>query len=392
MQISSKQVQSSILTTDGSKAAPSSPYDALGQRIVNVALPTGPDDGATKSYVDRQGILYALPSAGGKPAALAKSPAGQLWMVSFGAGGSPSKAYGIEAYSLANPERPARLSFTGSPTFAWFSVEQIAFFGVTLFAVANGASPRIAAVNTTNPAAPVQYPGTPLVLGAGSIYDLALSQSGAYAAVPQAGGAGLSIVSVANPAAMAVTWSLGAGQYVAVDGSYWTGGAGARLLAANIVAGTLEVWDVASLPAAPTLVASLPLSTNIRRIVVDTTTNTAFIATASEQRIFVVDLTNLAAPVLLGTIPVGVGGDDTPLRIVGHAGRRVLVVPLNANSVNPGRVQTFDVTTPSAPTFLRVLQIGQNVYDCLPDGGVAYVSNRGGAQELLVVDAAVSLF
>lgn len=379
------------MTTDGSKPAPSSPYNALGQRIVNVAPPTGPDDGVPKSYVDRQGLLYAIPSQGGKPAALVKSPAGDLWVVNFGSGGSPSKAYGIEAYSLANPERPVRLSFTGSPTFAWFNVEQIAFFGVTLFAVANGASPRIAAVNTTNPAAPVQYPGTPLVLGAGSIFDLTLSQSGAYAAVPQAGGAGLSIVNASNPAAMAVTWSLGVGQYAAVDGSYWAG-AGARLLASNIVAGVLEVWDVSALPAPPTLVSSLPLSTNIRRIVVDTVTNTAFVATASEQRIFVVDLTNLAAPVLLGTIPVGVGGDDTPLRIVGYAGRRILVVPLNANSVNPGRIQTFDVTTPSAPTFLRALQIGQNVYDCLPDGNVGYVANRGGAQELLVIDPTVTLY
>ena len=65
----------------------------------------------------------------------------------------------------------------------------------------------------------------------------------------------------------------------------------------------------------------------------------------------------------------------------------MLVVPLNSQSFSPARIETFDVTTPSAPTFILGLELAQVVYDVMVRGSVTYVGNRGGAQELLVIDS-----
>ena len=331
--------------------------------------------------------LNAIPTAGGKPAQMRRSPAGDLWLVNFGSGGTPSKAYGIEAYSLANPNAPMRLSYTGSPTFSWFNVEQIRFRGTTLFALATSTN-SIQAVNTSNPAAPTQI-GAGLVLAATPFdFDLSADQ---ITAVVACNAGGLRAVDVTNPAAMAAIGTV-AGTFLGVDTSLWP-----LVVVTENATGQLRIYDY-TVPAAPVLVGSVPIpvtlaTTGVRRLVVDTTTNTAFVAVTGGgpvtggQTIYVVNIAVPAAPAIIATIPCAVAGDDTSLSVVSANGRRVLVVPLNSQSFSPGRIETFDVTTPSAPKFLMGLDLGQVIYDVLVLGPVSYVSNRGGAQELLVVDS-----
>lgn len=335
----------------------------------------------------RGAYLNAIPTAGGKPAQMRVSPAGDLWVVNFGAGGTPNKVYGIEAYSLANPLAPARLSFTGSPTFTWFSVEQIRFRATTLFALATSNN-SIQAVDITNPAAPTQI-GAGLVLAATPIdFDLSANQ---LTAVVACNAAGLRAVDITNPAAMAALGTV-AGTFLGVDTSLWP-----LVVVTEAATGQLRIYDY-TVPAAPVLVGSVVLpvtvaTTGLRRVVVDTTTNTAFVAvtgggpTTGGQAVYVVNIAVPAAPVLIATIPCAVAGDDTPLSVVTASGRRVLIVPLNSQSFSPARIETFDVSTPSTPKFLMGLELAQIIYDVVVRGAVTYVGNRGGAQELLVIDS-----
>ncbi len=333
----------------------------------------------------RTPYIDTVPTAGGKPAQMRISPAGDLWVVNFGAGGSPNKPYGIEAYSLANPRAPSRISFTGAPTFPWFNVESIVFSGTTMFAVANSNN-SLNAVNVAVPAAPAVI-GAGLALGSNT-FDLAISPSTPHVIVPQSAAPGLRVVDVTVPAAMVIV-STTAGSYLGADTSLWP-----LVVVTEIATGQLRVYDM-TIPAAPVLVGSLALSTNIRRLVVDPTTHVAYVATTAAtagaplgggQVIYVVNLAVPAAPALLATIPCAVAGDDTPLRLATFAGRRILSVPMNSQSFNPGRLQTFDVTTPAAPTFLHAVDVGQVVYDAILGAQFTYVANRGGAQELLVLD------
>lgn len=330
----------------------------------------------------------SIPTAGGKPAQMRVSPAGDLWLVNFGAGGTPNKVYGIEAYSLANPLAPTRLSFTGSPTFAWFNVEQIRFRATTMFAIATSTN-SIQAVDITSPAAPTQI-GAGLVLAATPV-DFALSADQLTAVVACSAG-GLRAVDITTPAAMVALGGVVAGTFLGVDTSLWP-----LVIVTESATGQLRIYDYTA-PAAPVLVGSVALpvtvaTTGLRRVVVDTTTNTAFVAVTGGgpltggQAIYAVNIAVPAAPVLVATIPCAVAGDDTPISIVSASGKRVLVVPLNSQSFSPARIETFDVTTPSSPKFLRGLDLGQVVYDVMVLGAVTYASNRGGAQELLVLDS-----
>lgn len=331
--------------------------------------------------------LNTIPTFGGKPAQMRVSPAGDLWLVNFGAGGTPNKVYGIEAYSLANPLAPARLSFTGSPTFSWFNVEQIRFRATTLFAIATSNN-SIQAVNITNPAAPTQI-GAGLVLAAAPFdFDLSADQ---LTAVVACNPGGLRAVDVTTPAAMAALSTV-AGSFMGVDTSLWP-----LVVVTESATGQLRIYDY-TVPAAPVLVGSVVLpvtvaTTGLRRVVVDTATNTAFVAvtgggpSTGGQAIYVVNIAVPSAPALIATIPCAVAGDDTPISLVFANNRRVLVVPLNSQSFSPSRIETFDVTSPSAPTFLMGLELGQIVYDVLVRGAVTYAGNRGGAQELFVIES-----
>ena len=380
---------SNDLATRGWIAAATTPYD---NSLVGPALSGNPTN--LQSAIDAikpmlVPITSVLPSKGGKPANMCVSPAGQLWMICFGAGGSPNKPYRIEAYDITtDPSHPALISSTGSPTFAWFNVEQLVFRGTTMFAAAHPVVNGIYAVDTTNPAAPTNlgsYAG-----GAGTTsYDLALSANGNTAVLPLNGGAGgLAFVDVTAPGAMALLTTVGApNSFVSVVTSLWP-----IVYAADITSGTLRIYD-ATVPAAPTALGTLNIDTNIRRMVVDAVHQKLFIASTTDQLIYVVDIANNAAPTLVTTIPCGIFGDDTSIhmRLSVIGGRTILLVPMSAQDANPGAIQSFDVTVATSPKFLRNFYLGQNMSDAQAVGPYIYASNRGGAQELITFQSSMLL-
>ena len=332
-------------------------------------------------------VTSVVPSKGGKPANMGVSPAGNLWMVCFGSGGSPSKPYRIEAYDITtDPARPKLLSSTGSPTFAWFNVEQLVFRGTVMFAAAHPVVSGIYAVDISNPIAPANLGS---YAGGAPSYDLALSSDGNTAALPLSSGAGgVAFVNVTNPAAMALLSTVGApNAFVSVETSLWP-----IVYATDITTGTLRIYD-ATVPAAPLTLGTLAIDTNIRRMVADGPNKKLYIASTTDQLIYVVDITNNAAPTLLTTIPCGIFGDDTPvhlsLSVVG--GRTILLVPMGGQDVNPGSIQSFDVTVPASPKFLRNFYVGQNMSDAQAVGPYIYASNRGGAQELITFQSSMLL-
>ena len=332
-------------------------------------------------------VTSVVPSKGGKPANMGVSPAGNLWMACFGSGGSPSKPYRIEAYDITtDPARPKLLSSTGSPTFAWFNVEQLVFRGTVMFAAAHPVVSGIYAVDISNPIAPANLGS---YAGGAPSYDLALSSDGNTAALPLSSGAGgVAFVNVTNPAAMALLSTVGApNAFVSVETSLWP-----IVYATDITTGTLRIYD-ATVPAAPLTLGTLAIDTNIRRMVADGPNKKLYIASTTDQLIYVVDIANNAAPTLLTTIPCGIFGDDTPvhlsLSVVG--GRTILLVPMGGQDVNPGSIQSFDVTVPASPKFLRNFYVGQNVSDAQTVGSYIYASNRGGAQELITIQSSMLL-
>lgn len=325
------------------------------------------------------GITSILPTAGGKPAQQCLDGSGRLWVVNFGADGSPSKPYGLECYDIAtDPAHPKRLSFTGSPSFVWFTVEDIQVAGATLFAVANGPLPQtLRAVDISVPSAPTNLGSINLD---GQVYSLALSPSGTTAIVAQSAGSGLRVVDVTLPGAMAILASV-AGSFIAVDTTLWP-----YVLASNITTGRLEVYDLTVL-ATPVLVGFLALSANIRRMVVDAARRIVYLATTTSQVIYVIGIGNVMAPVLVTTIPCSIAGDDTPIRLTSWGEKTLLVVPMNAQDFNPASLWVFDVADVSVPVLAQVFVYGNILFDCLVVGDYAYLCNRGGGQELVAVTA-----
>ena len=321
-----------------------------------------------------------LPSVGGKPAQMRVSPAGNLWMVDFGSGGNPSKVYGLECFDVTtDPSHPARVSFTGSPTFAWFNVEQIRFVGVTLFALSNdGAARALHSVDTTNPLLPTNISSVAMD---GTCLDFDINPAGTIAVVAQSAGSGLRIVDISNPAAMVIVASV-AGQFSAVDATNYP-----TVWVSNVLTGQLQAYDL-TVPAVPTLLGSLALSTNIRRMIIDGATNVAYVATTVSQVIYSVNIATPAAPALLATFPCSIGGDDTPIRLVtAPGGQKLLVAPMNLYDSSPASVWTIDVSSPASPKFFRALLTSSGTFDCIIQNGFAYIANRLEAQELVTVYA-----
>jgi hypothetical protein len=326
-----------------------------------------------------------VPSLGGKPAQMQRDPSGRLWMVNFGSGGSPNKPYGIECYSLATPGAPARISYTGSPTFSWFNVEQIRFSTPNiLVAIANGpaAGFGIHTVDITNPTAPtnitppagILFP-TPTV----GAYDMALSPNGltAFVANQTNGLLAYDLTVAATPTLI----STSLGNFVSVDTTMFP-----IVAACDITLGQIRFYDYTVLTA-PVLLSSLPLSTAIRRMAVDPATKTVFVATTSAttgaQIIYVVNAATIAAPTIITTFPSNVFGDDTPIRFfVNSHGQKILSVPSNGQDASPGTVTFFNVTNPASPKTLDIFEGSHIPFDCILVGTYAYVADRGGAQSL----------
>lgn len=387
MPIEPKQLSADVLTTLAAPA-PALDYSGRGKKLVDLAPGTLPTDAAAVSQLYKSPMTSVLPTIGGKPAVQRLSPAGQLWLVCFGAGGAPNKPYRIECYSLANPAAPALVSSTGTPTFPWFNVYQLRFVGTTLFAAAGGPSAQVVAVNTTVPSAPVTISSIAMA-GAGNFpFDLAIEPGNTWA-IAACNALGLQAINVSNPAAM-VLGSLVPGNFSSVDTTLWP-----YVVATNTTTGKLDVYDY-TVPAAPVLVSSsVVLAQAIRRVVVDPTTSVAYLQTNGNptgtptgggQVIYILDCSALpAAPALLATLPFsnGSGADDLPAHLFTFAGRRILMS--GCGSTTPGRIQTFDVTAPAAPVPLFALDLAQNCFDAFPLGDHVYVSNRQGAQELITV-------
>jgi hypothetical protein len=400
MAITPKQLSPDVFTTDVAPLG-GAPFSAKSRLVSDLLDPVNPQDAVTKAYEDarvgRSAMTSVVPTIGGKPAVQRVSPAGDLWLVCFGAGGTPSKPYRVECYSVATPGSPALISSTGTPTFTWFNVYQIRFGAplnpTVMFATAGGPGPagQIVSVNCAVPAAPVTIMGLSLGGGGANLpFDMDIEPSGTYAVIAQVG-IGLRLVDVSVPAAMAiVSTAAGTTGCISVDASLWP-----FVVMGDSTLGTLRIIDY-TVPAVPVAVGSVALSTSVRRVLVDTTTNIAYVQTngtpnglptGGGQCIYVVDVSVPAAPVRIATIPFsnGSGADDLPLHLMTVAGKRILMS--GCGSTTPGRIQTFDVTVPASPKPILMLDLAQNCFDATKIGDYLYVSNRQGAQELITVGA-----
>jgi hypothetical protein len=348
------------------------------------------------------------PTLGGKPAVQRISPAGQLWLICFGTGGTPSKPYGVEVYDVTtDPSAPRRLLFWSASTPApvgpviWYNAYVIKFVGTTMFLVNGGymvgATPTVAnqfrAVDTTIPTAPanVGLLTMPVAGAANAPFDFGISSDKLTACIACQGTGGLVFADITNPAAMTefagarVTQALlPASQWAGVDTSLWP-----YVVASDYGNGVLRIYDATNVRTnvPPTLIGSLPLNTGIRRVTVDPITRIAYVQLKTTQQIAVVDLaTNIAAPTVFSYIPFpGATSDELVPRIVHRAGRVLMISCTSCAS--PGRVETWDVTVPAAPTFVRYLESAQSLFDlAIGPGDYTYVSNRGGEQELVAIN------
>ena len=401
--------------------------------VVRGASPSGASDFATKGWTVASNVPYddsenppldaatvqaafdrlktfappvrvgMLPALGGKPAALVVSPAGQLWCIDFGNGGSPSKPYGFEVYDITtNPAAPARVGYwlqnVGGSAPAWFNVYVIKFVGTTMFATVNGNGPSNAlkSVDTTNPAAPTNLGSLALP---GVCQDLAISTDNLTAISPGNGVGGLNFSDISNPAALAafagaaVTQAiLPTSSWYGVDAQLWP-----ILFTTDYGNGFLRVYDCTNVRTnvPPTLIGSLNFAsapvgtslaspTGIRKLTLDPLTNLLYVVNQSGQYVSIVNVATPATPVFVSTFPFGCGGSSELKPRILHTGGKVLFVMCTGAS-GPGRIEVWDVTVPATPTRVRFYEGMQALFDIIPNATYSYVSNRGGEQELVTL-------
>lgn len=382
----------------------------------------GPGAVGVPAYVRNGAIQYSLPSTVGKPAVMRLDGAGtpRLWMIGFGTGGSPSKGFGIQGFDISGA-LPASLgawigqAVAGSGGYAStgnlgpYNIYQMRFRGTTCFLSAGGVSTngtasagnRLWAVDTTNPAA-VTLLGPGFLqfstVGTQYPYDFDLGNGGNTAIVGFVGTGGIAFVNVTNPAAMTLLPATIPGITVGgINAAQWP-----IVWISDHASGTLRSYDCSAVPTGGAAVllgtsAAGVLSTGASRVTIDTVRNLAYVCDTGGgvlgpvQGLAIFGIANPAAPTLISRIPAAVGGSSElqPVTydytnpntgVVSH----MLLVCCGASS--PGRIETWDVSNPISPALVKVMEAAQALFYAVFANGMLYVGNRGGEQELLVID------
>jgi hypothetical protein len=228
-----------------------------------------------------------------------------------------NSGFSVQATGTVSTFTPTALSFLAIPGFA----NGVDVNGNYAYVAAGAAGLQV--VNVSDRANPTIAGSLPL---AGNTNDVRLLGNFAYIA---GGSAGLQVVDITNPAVPVLRGTLptsGNALDVAVRGT-----------TAYIANGSnLFIADVTN-PAVMSRLGTLALSGTIQGVDVDTTRNLAVVA-AGNAGIYVVDISNPSAPVLLGTTTTGDARD------VAIQGNYAFVADYLNSTVS------VDITSPSAPT------------------------------------------
>ena len=182
---------------------------------------------------------------------------------------------------------------------------------------------------------------------------------------------GLSVVDVSVPSAPAmlgVSEGSFAGSHVAVGGTH--------AVVTGAVGGVAHLWvlDVTA-TAAPRVMGELAAGPNVGFTDVAVNgTGTLAVAAVGGVGIWVIDLTNPAAPVLRATYATGGTAYGVALNSTGTL----------AYVANVGSVQIVSLSNPSAPSLVGSLAISGVFRDIAVANGIAYVANQQG--QLITVD------
>ncbi|HWZ46409.1 MAG TPA: Ig-like domain-containing protein [Candidatus Saccharimonadales bacterium] len=252
-----------------------------------------------------------------------------------------NNGFTAQATGVVRTFTPTSLSFITIPGFA---------NGVDVngnFAYVAAGSTGLQVVNVADRSHPVIAAALALP---GNANDVRLLGNLAYVA---SGSAGVHIVDVTNPLAPARLGTLSTGGNaldIAVRGTTIYVANGSNLLIADVTN-----------PASPSRISTLSLSGSIQGVDVDAQRNLAVVA-AGTNGIYVINIANLAAPVLLGTASTG---DARDVAIHGNA---ALVADFRNSTTS------VDITSPSAPLVLSHIldpNLGGFLQDIVVSGNFA---------------------
>jgi hypothetical protein len=347
------------------------------------ATSTSITNGSVDYELDVEPVVTSVVVAqGGRPASLLQRD-GVLYVICFGLGGVPSRPPRFETYDVnSDPTTPLLLASVASNPAGQnnhYDLEKVGDYVLTCF---QGTAPGggVMAWDVSNPSTPT-IAGQYRVGGANSqCFDLAVRPDQQVVALAFTNnGVGTIFVDVsALPTITPVGASI-AGAFVSV--AFSTGGG--VLYASNFGTGQLQVYDVSSL-AAPVLVTSIPFTVGIRQCRVDG--NRLYVIDRNQLACSIFDITNPLAPVLLSSFPLACNNDETqPITPIGN------LFISGSSDVNPGAVYMFDVSTGTRARLLRrpLFSDGAVVTETLFDAALndnneyLYASNRGGTQNIV---------
>lgn len=282
---------------------------------------------------------------------------GRLYIACFG------NPWGFQVADLANPEQPVVLGEITAPTSPLpYKVQARTDLGAAW--VVTNAGTLFRRYDVSNPAAPVQVAS--VACGA-QPFGFGINEDASLALVATTNSAvGLRVIDVATTS---IIGSLPGAGYAdaAVEGDIG--------YATSFTAGALHIIDL-STPSSPSLLASVPMTPSVRRVVVQNR-----IAYVKERdvgpqggQLRVVDCTNPSAPVLTATLNFPNTTDEANIEIQNN-----ILIGGNAGPGAAGRVlRIWSLANPLQPTLLRAVQFPapDRVFAIAAAGDYAYIGNR----------------
>ena len=299
---------------------------------------------------------------------------------------------GVQIIDITNPAAPTAVSsVTDDSTFdtldGAFGITTVTIGSATYALVASQTDDGVQIINITNPAAPTAVAsitdgasdggtGTFDELdGAFSITTVKIG-SATYALVGSFDDDGVQIINITNPAAPTAVYSISDGDsdgnnntFDELDGArsittVTIGSATYALVVASNDDG-VQIIDITN-PAAPTAVSSvtddstfdeLDGAFGITTVTIDSSTY-ALVASATDNGVQIIDITNPAAPTAVSSVT----DDSTFDELVGAFGITTVTISsstyaLVASSTDDG-IQIIDISTPAAPTAVSSVTDG----------------------------------
>lgn len=270
-----------------------------------------------------------------------------------------NNGFSAQATAVVRSFTPTALGFVAIPGFA----NGVDVNGNFAFVAAGGSGLQV--VNVSNRSAPVIAGSLPLP---GNANDVKLLSNLAYVA---AGSAGLHIIDVSNPLAPVKVGTLSTGANaldVAVRGTKAYVANGSNLLIADVTNS-----------ATPVRLSTLPLSGTIQGVDVDTQRNLAVVA-AGTSGIYVVDISNPAAPILRGT---AITGDARDVAIQGNF---AFVADFQRSTTS------VDISSPATPIVLSHIldpNLGGFLQDIVLSGNFALAADVKFVNGIPITDISV---